>query len=152
MDIVTSRAYINAEFHKNVKCDFDWSVYYTPKECHIAMWNEIINMITTMDIWRYYSTVATLKFYALGELGFDRPSLNSLCFACTVAHERAERAGIHDTCRFCPLKHGCYPVRAVPKELIAGHYKKFCVAFNNQDIPKMIKYAEQIRDDWEEGE
>lgn len=153
MDIVANRAYINREFYNNVACNFDWSVYHTPHECHVLMWQEIINMIKENNEWVYYREVSTLKCCALNELGFDSTTLDSLCYACTVAHERAERAGIHDTCRFCPLKHDCYPVRAVPEGVITGHYKKFCDAFGNQDILKMVKYATQIRDDWEsEGE
>ncbi len=155
MDLVANRVYINTEFYRNTTCDFDWSVYYTAKECHIAMWNEIINMVKTLntDIHLYYSTVTTMKYYALWGMGFEPSSLNSCCFACTIASERAEKANHHDTCLFCPLMHGCYPVREVPKGVITGHYKKFSDAFGDADVEKMIKYAEQIRDDWEsEGE
>lgn len=151
MDIVANRIYINREFYENTVCNFDWSVYYTARQAHIAMWQEVINMITTSDTWRCYQEASTLKCCALNELGFDDSYLNSLCFACTVAHERAENAGDFDICKFCPLKHDCYSSRIIPEELISGHYRKFCDAFYNQDIVKMVKYAEQIRDDWKSG-
>lgn len=140
MDLVANRAYINREFYNSVACNFDWSVYYTARQAHIAMWNTIIDMTKENNEWRYYQEVSSLKCCALNELGFDDSYLNSLCFACTVAHERAEKAGDFDTCKFCPLKHDCYS---------SGHYRKFCDAFYNQDILKMVKYAECIRDDWE---
>lgn len=148
MDLVANRAYINREFYNSVACNFDWSVYYTTKECHIAMWNTIIDMIKENNKWVYCREVSTLKCCALNELGFDSTALDSLCYACTIAGERAKKAVHHDACKFCPLKHSCYLDEE--EEEVAGHYKKFCNAFYDKYIEEMVKYAEYIRDDWKE--
>lgn len=135
MSVEANVEHINWQYNLNTRGDFDFSFYFSDKQCHEQLWQKIAELIPKYI--NYYKYPSTYKELALDLLGFHEEVSNN-CYACNVATVKYEVI-----CSRCPLiRNNCYGLGWF--DFSDGIYK--------QNLELALKGAKALANAWREGD
>lgn len=134
MNIEANKEHIEWQYDLCTRGDFDWSFYFSDKQCHIQLWQKIAELLPRH--FEDYKYPATYKELALDLLGFYEEVSND-CYACDVA-----TVGYEVNCDYCPLPVHC---------CVLG-FQDFSDGVYKHDLELAMKGAKSLREAWREGE
>lgn len=124
------------QYEESIVGDFDWSFYFSNKQCHTQLWNKIVEILPYQ--FGYYKQPDTYKRIALEVLGFREKVTNS-CYAC---HSAKKSSKYRVNCNRCPLPTHCY----------AMGWNDFCDGLYKDNLELAIKGAKSLSTAWKGGE
>lgn len=129
---------IVSQYKLSIAGDFDFSFYFSNKQCHEQLWNKMIEILP--KYFGYYKKPTTFKELALNILGFHE-EVNNYCYAC-------DSASISDNyvdCEYCPLagkmNHCC----------VLG-WEDFSKGVYTNNLELALKGAKSLAVAWKGGE
>lgn len=124
------------QYEESIVGNFDWSFYFSNKQCHEQLWNKIVEILP--EYFGYYKQPFAYKNIALDLLGFYEKVTNH-CYAC---HSAKSVSDYHINCDYCPIPIHCS----------VWGWKDFTDGLYKDNLELALKGAKSLTKAWREGE